>query len=188
MVPALEKLRQGKEAAGVGGSEQRWLPGEPRASAPPLPTRGPGSYSSPSRHSQAGKLSAASTARGPGCLRAGRAQRCGLGGWAGWPAAPGLLSPATGGVLRVSLSSPHPLAPALNAVCALPSSAAGGPGHVPSRAAVLCQGTGLGQSPGCLWCWSPPSSDAWPLSRSLNASTPGLTLLLSRMALLPPSL
>lgn len=83
VVPTLEKLRQGKEAAGVGGSEQRWLPGEPRASAPPLPTRGPGSYSSPSRHSRAGKLSAASTARGPGCLRAGRVQHCGLRGWAG---------------------------------------------------------------------------------------------------------
>lgn len=74
---------------------------------------------------------------------------CGLGGrsaaaWEGglavpgWRAAPGLLSPATGGVLRVSLSSPHPLAPALNALCALPSSAAGGPVHVPSPGAVLC--------------------------------------------------
>lgn len=83
---------------GVVGVDQHWFPGEPGSPAPPLPARGPGSYSSPSQTAQPVQkaLPCQQRLRPPSCLQAGQCSATAReGGLAvlGWRATPGVAQP-----------------------------------------------------------------------------------------------
>lgn len=145
------------------GAGSRGSPGVPLL---PFPPGGPGSYSSPSQTAQPARKALPCQQRPRPWLPAGWAGAAPQPG--GWACCAGLASdprpcsaPAQEGSLKFSSAAPRPPAPALNPACALRSPAAGSPGYVLSLRRGV-PGTGTGQSLGCLWCWSPPSSDARP--------------------------